>query len=105
MLKVEGSNPGASILKFGLFQFSKWLCLDKTMAMQFSFKYCIDPKDHKSEEEIKSIAVEGAMRPKLSQEAMQDRGVPSEHCNTAALFVDNAFMSLIKMEMYVNDNK
>ena len=29
MLKVEGSNPGASILKFGLFQFSKWLCLDK----------------------------------------------------------------------------
>ena len=29
MLNVEGSNPGASILKFGLFQFSKWLCLDK----------------------------------------------------------------------------
>ena len=29
MLKVEGSNPGASILKFGLFQFSKWLYLDK----------------------------------------------------------------------------
>ena len=29
MLKVEGSNPGAAILKFGLFQFSKWLCLDK----------------------------------------------------------------------------
>ena len=99
MLKVKGSNPGASILKFGLFQFSKWLCLDKnnnlkisvallvlndwtgvnaksyseelhavykwTMAMQFSFEYCIDPKDHKSEEEIKAIAVEGAMRPKL----------------------------------------
>ena len=33
--------------------------------MQFSFKYCIDPKDHKSEEEIKAIAVEGAMQPKL----------------------------------------
>ena len=33
--------------------------------MQFSFKYRIDPKDHKSEEEIKAIAVEGAMRPKL----------------------------------------
>ena len=29
MLKVEGSNPGASILKFGIFQFSKWLYLDK----------------------------------------------------------------------------
>ena len=36
-----------------------------TMAMQFPFEYCIDPKDHKSEEEIKAIAVEGAMRPKL----------------------------------------
>ena len=42
------------------FMVYKW-----TMAMQFSFKYCIDPKDHKSEEEIKAIAVEGAMRPKL----------------------------------------
>ena len=42
------------------FMFYKW-----TMAMQFSFKYCIDPKDHKSEEEIKAIAVECAMRPKL----------------------------------------
>ena len=29
MLKVKGLNLGASILKFGLFQFSKWLCLDK----------------------------------------------------------------------------
>ena len=42
------------------FMVYKW-----TMAMQFSFKYCIDPKDHKSEEEIKAIAVEGTMRPKL----------------------------------------
>ena len=33
--------------------------------MQFSFEYCIDPTDHKSEEEIKAIAVEGAMQPKL----------------------------------------
>ena len=31
-----------------------------TIAMQFSFEYCIDPKDHKSEEEYKAIAVEGA---------------------------------------------
>ena len=29
MLKVEGSNLGLSILKFGLFQFLKWLCLEK----------------------------------------------------------------------------
>ena len=29
-----------------------------------SFKYCIVPKDHKSEEEIDAIAVEGAMQPK-----------------------------------------
>ena len=36
-----------------------------TMAIQFSFKYCKDPKDHKSEEEIKAIAAEGAKRPKL----------------------------------------
>ena len=36
-----------------------------TMNMQFSFKYCIVPKDHKSEEEIKAIAVEGAMWLKL----------------------------------------
>ena len=42
------------------FMVYKW-----TMAMQFSIKYCIDPKDHKSEEEYKAIAVEGAIWPKL----------------------------------------
>ena len=42
------------------FMVYKW-----TMAMQFSFEYCIDPKDHKSEEEIKAIAVDGAIWPKL----------------------------------------
>ena len=42
------------------FMVYKW-----TMAMQFSFEYCIDPKDHKFEEEIKAIAAEGVMRPKL----------------------------------------
>ena len=42
------------------FMVYKW-----TMAMQFSFEHCIDPKDRKSEEEIKAIAVEGAMRPRL----------------------------------------
>ena len=34
-----------------------------TMAMQFSFEYCIDPKDHKYEEEYK--VVEGAVWPML----------------------------------------
>ena len=36
-----------------------------TMSMQFSLEYCIDPKDHKSEEEYKAIVVEGAIWPKL----------------------------------------
>ena len=98
MLKVEGSNLSISILKFVLFQFSKWLHLDKnnnlgilvgllvlmidlalaltlrsiysrfmaykwTMAMQL-FEYCIDPKNHKSGEEHKAIAVKGAIWPK-----------------------------------------
>ena len=44
--------------------------------MQFSFEQCIDPKDHKTEEEIKAIAVESATQPKLKPDAMQDRGVP-----------------------------
>ena len=42
------------------FMVYKW-----TMAMPFSFEYCKDPKDDKSEEEIKGFAVEGAMWPKL----------------------------------------
>ena len=37
----------------------------KTMAMQFSFEYCIDPKDQKSEEKYKAIAVKGAIWPKV----------------------------------------
>ena len=37
--------------------------------MQFSFEYCIDTKDHKSEEEYKAIAVEGAIWPKLQPDA------------------------------------
>ena len=32
---------------------------------------------------------------------MQDGGVPPEHWNVAALFVDNAFIPLIKIWMYV----
>ena len=42
------------------FMVYKW-----TMAMQFSFDYCIVPKDHESEEEIKAMAVKCAMQPKL----------------------------------------
>ena len=64
------------------------------MTMQVSFKYCTDPKDQKSEEEYKAIAIEGAIWPKpltgyqgLAGSAMQDGGVPPEHWNVAALFV------------------
>ena len=46
-LKVKGSNQGISILQFGLFQFSKWLRLDKSNNLgilvatkKFRFKYC-----------------------------------------------------------------
>ena len=40
-----------------------------TMALLFSFEYCIDPKDDKSEEQYKTIAVEGAICPKLYTDA------------------------------------
>ena len=66
------------------FMVYKW-----TMAIQFLFEYCIDTKYHKSEKEIKAIAVEGAIWPKGSngcQELagsaspwLQDGGVTSEH--------------------------
>ena len=56
------------------------------MAMQFSFEYCIDPKVHKTEEDIKSIAVEGAIQAKaltqcqgLAGSDLQDRGVTPKH--------------------------
>ena len=45
----------------GNFMVYKW-----TMAIKFSFEYCIDPKDHKSEKDIKAIEVEGAIWPKSS---------------------------------------
>ena len=53
------------------FMVYKW-----TLAMQFSFEYCIDPKDHKSEKEYKAIAVEVEG---LAGSALQDGGVPPEH--------------------------
>ena len=36
-LRSMGSNPGASILKFGLFLFSKWLCSDKNNNLFYLF--------------------------------------------------------------------
>ena len=96
MPKVEGSNPGVSILKFGLFQFSHVVAFGKNnnlgilvallvlndlisvnaksyseyihgLLMDHGFEYCIDPKDHNSEEEYKAIAIaiEGPIWPKL----------------------------------------
>ena len=42
------------------FMVYKW-----TMALQFSLEYFIDPKDHKSEQQYRAIAVEGAIWPKF----------------------------------------
>ena len=42
------------------FMVYKW-----TMDIQFSFEYCIDSRNLKSEEEYKAIAVEGAIWPKV----------------------------------------
>ena len=63
------------------------LVVDKyAMAVLFPFEYSIDPKDHKFQEDIKAIAVEGAIWPKtltgcqgLAGSALQDGGVPPEH--------------------------
>ena len=41
MLKIEGSNLGASILKFGLFQFSKWLCSEKNNNLGISVELLV----------------------------------------------------------------
>ena len=45
------------------------------MAMQFSFEYCIDPKDHKSEEEYKAIAVEGAKIDRFKSTIIKNRSI------------------------------
>ena len=74
--------------------------------MQFSFKYCIDPKDHKSEEEIKAIEVEGAMRSKSSNRMLCK--TEEYHLNIETLQLCLWIMPsyhLLKMEMYVKDNK
>ena len=66
----------ASMLRAFQFNFMvyKW-----TMVMEFSFKYCIDTKAHKSKEEIKVIVSESAIGLTHLPEAMQDGGVPTEH--------------------------
>ena len=38
ILKDEGSNPAASNLKLGLFQFSKWLLLAKNNNLGFQLR-------------------------------------------------------------------
>ena len=44
---------------------SSFMVYKLNMAMQFSFEYCKDLKDHKSEEEYKAVVVEGAIWPNL----------------------------------------
>ena len=41
MLKVEGSNPGISILKFGIYPFSKGLRLDKNNNLEISVELLV----------------------------------------------------------------
>ena len=53
--------------------------------MQFSFEYCIVPKGHKYEEEIKANAVEGAMQPKAltgSYERRRSTIQTLKHCSS-----------------------
>ena len=53
--------------------------------MQFSFENCIDPKVHKTEEDIKAIAVEGSIGQtpnwmmKLARSDLKMEGVPPDH--------------------------
>ena len=71
---------------------SRFMVYKWTMATQFSFKYCIDPKDHKSEEKYKAITVEDA-----KNWLVQPCKTKEYHLNIknlAALFVDNAFIPL-----------
>ena len=69
------------------------------MAMLFSFEHCVEPKDHKSEEENKAIAVQGAIWPKLSKDLLvQPCKMWEYHLNigkVAAMLVDNTFIPII----------
>ena len=62
-----------------------------TMAMQFSFKYCIVPMDHKSEDGIKAIA--GAAKALTGCYARWRSTILT--LKVAALFVDNTFIPLV----------
>ena len=69
--------------------------------MQFSFEYCIVHKDHKSEEEYRAIAVEGAIWPKLSQDVntgwlclARRRTTIRTSKMVSALLICNAYTSL-----------
>ena len=67
MPEVSNTNfdaKGSSMQKLTAIQ-NRFMVYKWTMAMQFSFEYYLVPKDHQSEEEIKAIALKGAMRPKL----------------------------------------
>ena len=86
------------------FMVYKW-----TMAMQFSFEYCIDPKDHKSEVQGNcswrchlAKALTGCQG--LAGSALHDVGVPSEHWNNAALFVIMPAHYLIMENMWLETN-
>ena len=48
------------VLRLRAFQI-RFVVYKWTMALQIPFEYCIGPKDYKSEEEFKALAVEGAI--------------------------------------------
>ena len=58
------------------FMIHKWI-----MAMQFSYEYCIDPKDHKSRQlhlRVPSVQSSNWM-PRTGWFSPANRGVPPEH--------------------------
>ena len=71
-----------------------WL---KSMAMQFSLEYCIDPKVHRAEEDMKAIAVEVAIgqnpsrMKKLAGSDLKMGGVPPEHLKRCSSILLNAY--------------
>ena len=65
------------------------------MAIQFSLEYCIDHKGHKTEEDIKAIAVKGAVgqSPCRMMKLAGSDLKKEEYCwNIPALIFNNAHM-------------
>ena len=82
--KTSLGSPPWETFKQRPSRIASWL---EATAMQFSFDYCIDPEVHKTKEEIKAIAVKGAIWPKaltgcqgLVGSALQDGALKHFSC-------------------------